>query len=410
MADEDENSVSAGARRISAELLGFPGSFIEDAGEIPDDELTGSLRAAGYPPPLFPYGAYRYKRHGAQTVLGTFEKAERLDRKTNQRVAVTDDKGKQREDFYRIASPFAVTHSLRYHGEPDLEGLRIAVQGSRNKKIEVDVPRGDLVESKLYLRRLMECGLRPHDKRAIAAIVELASPRDEILILPSAGWHRIPGWSSDFDTKTTPVFACPGGEIIGGTDVLEAEINRLLVMDKAVAKRGSLKAWQAAAELVFAEADAPHLQIGILAGFAGVLLSLAGLDSTGIVFTGTSSRGKSTAQALAASAWSTPDTGKPGLFQNARSTNNALEPLIARGDGTVFALDDLAHVADSGKLGELVFMIAGGTGKQRMRPEGGLRAVQSWHTYVLLSYEKRLSDAVREKGGQWTPGSGASNP
>ena len=87
--------------------------------------------------------------------------------------------------------------------------------------------------------------------------------------------------------------------------------------------------------------------------------------------------------------------GRPGLLQSALSTANAVEMLLSRGNGTVLALDELALMRGEDQ-GRLIFEIYSGTGKQRMRAEGGLREVASWRTFALLSNEKKLSDSVRE--------------
>ena len=70
----------------------------------------------------------------------------------------------------------------------------------------------------------------------------------------------------------------------------------------------------------------PHFLLGVLSGFAGVVQSLAGLDSCGINLSGLSSSGKTTAQRLAVSAWTSRLIGA-GLLQSMRSTENAVEGL-----------------------------------------------------------------------------------
>ena len=112
--------------------------------------------------------------------------------------------------------------------------------------------------------------------------------------------------------------------------------------------------------------------MGIVAAFAGLLVSLIGLDTCGVNLSGQSSSGKSTAQQLAVSAWSTSDIRRPGLSQSARVTDNATEALAERATGTILSLDQLAHV--SGKVVQkLIYMLAGGVGKRRMTSDAKLR-------------------------------------
>jgi putative DNA primase/helicase len=115
-------------------------------------------------------------------------------------------------------------------------------------------------------------------------------------------------------------------------------------MPPDVAHGGTLDEWKRAAAAAITADGVPHWTLGMIAGFAGPVLSLTGLDTCGINLSGISSAGKSTAQRLAASAWSTPDIRRPGLCQSARATDNAIEALASRATGTVLSLDELGHV------------------------------------------------------------------
>jgi hypothetical protein len=127
-----------------------------------------------------------------------------------------------------------------------------------------------------------------------------------------------------------------------------------------------------------------------------------------IVFqrSGQSSSGKSTAQRLAVSAWSTPDIRRPGLARSARATDNATEALAERATGTVLSLDDLAHT--SGKIvAKLIYMIASGSGKRRMKADATLREGYIWSTFAVLSAECSLEEKVRSDEGEWQAGMAA---
>jgi uncharacterized protein (DUF927 family) len=93
------------------------------------------------------------------------------------------------------------------------------------------------------------------------------------------------------------------------------------------------------------------------------------LDTCGINFSGLTTSGKSTAQRLAASAWSASDIRRAGLFQSARATDNAVEALAQRASGTVLSHDELAHL--SGKAAATV--ISGTVGKRRMTADAVVR-------------------------------------
>jgi Domain of unknown function (DUF927) len=150
-------------------------------------------------------------------------------------------------------------------------------------------------------------------------------------------------------------------------------------------------------------ADCPHWTLGVIAGFAGPIASLIGLDTFGINFSGLSSSGKSLAQRLAASAWSTTDVQQRGLFQSARLTDNAVEAVAQRATGTVLVLDELAHVSGN-VLAKMIYTIAGGRGKERMTTDAALRRSYAWSTFAVLSSETSLADKVRGDGGEWKAG------
>ena len=130
--------------------------------------------------------------------------------------------------------------------------------------------------------------------------------------------------------------------------------------------------------------------------------SLAGLDSCGINLSGLSSSGKTTAQRLAVSAWTSTAIGA-GLLQSMRSTENAVEVFAQAASGTVLALDELAH-ADGRAIAKLIYAIAGGQGKARMTAGAILKQRYAWSTYALLSSECSLEEKVRADGAAWIAG------
>src|ERR1051326_834682 len=146
----------------------------------------------------------------------------------------------------------------------------------------------------------------------------------------------------------------------------------------------------------------PHWTLGLLAGFAGSLISLAKLDTCGISLSGLSSAGKTLAQKLAASCWSTPEIGS-GLLQSMRTTENALEHLAEASNGTVLILDEVGH-ADGKAIGRMIYSIASGVGKARLSRDSVPRERAEWSTFALLSGEASLEAKVTADGGVWVAG------
>ena len=141
-----------------------------------------------------------------------------------------------------------------------------------------------------------------------------------------------------------PIFICPDGSVSARRkdSISSYPLPHGCPIELAVG--GSLEGWKQATETAVSVAGCPHWTIGVIAAFAGPILALTGLDTCGINLSGMSSSGKSTAQRLAASAWSTPSAHPKGLAQSARTTDNAVEAMAERATGTVLCLDELAHV------------------------------------------------------------------
>jgi hypothetical protein len=140
-----------------------------------------------------------------------------------------------------------------------------------------------------------------------------------------------------------------------------------------------------------------------LAGFAGPIVALTGLDTSGIHLSGLSTSGKTTAQRLAVSAWSNPDIRRPGLSQSARATDNAIEALAQRATATVLSLDELAHIGGKAAA-KVIYTIAGSVGKRRMTADAAVRDSYTWATFAVLSGECSLEEKIRSDGGEWLAG------
>lgn len=299
-----------------------------------------------------------------------------------------------------VATPFGVSARLRYADHQDAYGLRCVVQDMNGQCRAVDFDRAELAKlnGSEIRSRLFAAGLRTEgegEKIALEAL-KAADPDREIIIVRRPGWQDVLGLPD-------PIFICPNGEVIGAPEGRTPELAASTRLEPDVAVAGDMAGWRTAVEAALSVAGCPHWTLGIIAAFAGVLVSLVGLDTCGVNLSGQSSTGKSTAQRLAVSAWSTPDIRRPGLSQSARATDNATEALAERATGTILSLDDLAHT--SGKIvARLIYMLAGGVGKRRMTADAKLRESYCWSTFAILSAECSLEEKVRSEDGEWQAG------
>ncbi len=297
-----------------------------------------------------------------------------------------------------IASPFAIIARLRIIDDAGAYGLRLLLQDMDGRPRAVDIERKSLATMGGTEARglFLEAGVRFEEDGELIAVAALkaAHPDHEVRIVRHPGWHDVDG---------ARVYVAPGGDVIGLPDGQSLELAAGSVLPATVARGGTLEGWKASAAAAVVAPGCPHFILGLAAGFAGVLVDLCGMDSCGINLSGQTSAGKTTAQRLAASAWSVPDSTRAGLFQVAKTTVNGFEFLAARANGTVFALDELAHL--SGKeTARVVYTLSSGTGKARMTAAATAREPHRWKTFAILSSETSLEAKIRADGENWTGG------
>lgn len=155
-------------------------------------------------------------------------------------------------------------------------------------------------------------------------------------------------------------------------------------------QRGTLKEWkdniagpcQGNSRLIFA----------LSCAFSAPLLALLNQESGGFNLKGNSSIGKSTALSVAASVW-----GNTKYIQSWKSTGNALEAVAESHNNALLCLDELGQV-DGKEAGEIAYMLANGSGKNRLKAKGGLRRKFEWNILFLSTGEISLADKMNESG------------
>lgn len=137
------------------------------------------------------------------------------------------------------------------------------------------------------------------------------------------------------------------------------------------------------------------LILAVSSAFTGPLLKITKqIESggAGIHFMGDSSQGKTTALQVAGSVW-----GAPGFVRTWRATSNGLEATAAALNDTLLILDEISE-CNPKDIGEIVYSLSNGVGKQRAKRTGGARAAAHWRIITLSSGERTLADHMAEAG------------
>lgn len=152
---------------------------------------------------------------------------------------------------------------------------------------------------------------------------------------------------------------------------------------------GTLEGWQDVANLALGNS---RLTFALSSAFAGPLMHLTHMEGGGFHYRGGSSTGKTTALVAAASVW-----GGPNYVQTWRATDNGLEGVAQMHCDTLLCLDEMGQVA-SNKIGDIAYMLANGSGKQRANRGGQAREVATWRVFFLSTGEHSLGDKMSEDG------------
>ena len=155
-------------------------------------------------------------------------------------------------------------------------------------------------------------------------------------------------------------------------------------------QRGTLDGWQQG--IAAAAVGNPMLVLALCVAFAGPVLALVGAESGGLHLIGDSSTGKTTALQAAASVW-----GGDGFRRSWRTTANGLEGAAALFNDSLLALDEISE-CDPRDVGEVVYMLGNGRGKQRASRMGAARAVHRWRSSILSTGERSIATSMLDAG------------
>lgn len=299
----------------------------------PNDQIVND-----YPLPIIKGIDLKYGQDGAKTII---------ERAAKQKNHVASDE--QNYTYNPVSSLYGIAARLRYIEKDNASGLRINLEDLNGNLTSFDIERSFLVKASgnELKSELLNKGLRlyPDGDKTVLATLKAANPDKEILITTKPGLFQL-------DSHEDFAFVTPDGNSYSNNNQnVELSINERLAPPYLC---GTFENWQNAIRTATTAPGCPHFALGVMAAFVGPILSIARLDTCGINLSGFTSKGKSTAQMLAASAWSTPKLGC-GLFQSMRTTDNAVELLATKANGTVLLLDDIAHI-DGRDLGTMIIL------------------------------------------------------
>lgn len=218
----------------------------------------------------------------------------------------------------------------------------------------------------------------PGDRRRVADYIARGKPDVMAHCVARTGWH-------------CDVFAMPR-ETFGDSEAEPVIFQTAAPDGVALGQAGTLARWT---ETVAAPcAGNSRLVLALSCAFAGPCIGLLNAEGGGVHLKGPSSTGKTTAAAVAASAY-----GPPAFVRTWRQTDNALEGVAALHSDMLLILDEIGQL-DPKHAGAVAYLLANGQGKGRSHRDGSPRAISTWRVLFLSTGEVGLSDLVTQGGGK----------
>lgn len=212
----------------------------------------------------------------------------------------------------------------------------------------------------------------------LAEYIGQARPEAKARCVLRTGWH-----DGAFVLPTCTYGERPGEPVIfqGAT-----------VDGVALGTAGTLDGWRA--QVAMPCVGNSRLVLALSAAFAGPCLGLLDSEGGGFHLRGSSSSGKSTALAVAASTF-----GPPAYMRTWRATDNALEAVASLYSDLLLPLDEIGQL-DPRNAGAAAYLLANGQGKSRSHRDGSARAAARFRLLFLSAGEVGLGDLVTASGSK----------
>ena len=153
---------------------------------------------------------------------------------------------------------------------------------------------------------------------------------------------------------------------------------------------GTLDGWRS--EIAARAVGNPLFVLGLSAAFAGPMLARCNAEGGGLHFVGDSSTGKTTILEAAASVW-----GGANYRRSWRATANGMEGAAVMFNDCLLALDEISE-CDPHEVGNIVYSLGNGRGKQRAGRTGAARAVTRWQAFIISTGERTIATTMAEGG------------
>ena len=228
------------------------------------------------------------------------------------------------------------------------------------------------------LRQGLEVTTYAQRRPKVAEYIAQARPEAKARCVLRTGWHE-----GAFVLPSQTYGEQPGEPVI---------FQGASVDGVALATGGTLDGWRS--QVAAPCAGNSRLVLALSAAFAGPCLGLLDVEGGGFHLRGSSSSGKSTALAVAASVF-----GPPAYVRTWRATDNALEAVASLYSDLLLPLDEIGQL-DARNAGAAAYLLANGQGKSRSHRDGSARAAARFRLLFLSAGEVGLGDLVTASGNK----------
>ena len=231
----------------------------------------------------------------------------------------------------------------------------------------------------VLLREGLTITSNPKMRRMVGDYIQREHPEVRARCVNRTGWHG-------------DVFTLPR-ETFGDNESEPVLFQAATIDGVTLGEGGTLAGW-------IANVSAPcagnsRLVLTVCMGFAAPCLGLVQAEGGGVHLRGASSTGKSTALAIAASLYGSPEQ----FARTWRATDNGLEGVAAIHSDLLLVLDEIGQL-DPKHAGQVAYLLANGQGKSRSHRDGSPRAITTWRVLFLSAGEVGLADLVTQSGGK----------